>query len=260
VDVRALVWVVVPTYNEAHNVEQLLAGVRSVLADAAPEGFRILVVDDGSPDGTAAIVRRVAAAHPEVELLERTRKDGLGAAYTAGFTRALLGGAQLVVQMDAGLSHDPAHLPSLLAAARDGGDVVLGSRYVAGGAVEDWSPWRKLVSRGGCWYARTILGVPVRDVTAGYKCFRAGALRAIDYRSIRSQGYVFNVELTYRSLTTGLHVVELPIVFRDRGAGSSKMSGRIAAEAAWLVPALRWTRGRARRLLSGRDTPAGGSR
>ena len=252
------VWIVVPTYNEADNIERMVAGVRSALASAVPDGYRILVVDDGSPDGTGAIVRRLAAGRSDVELLARPRKAGLGAAYTAGFTHALLGGAELVVQMDADLSHDPADLPRLLGLAGGDADLVLGSRYVAGGAVEDWGALRRLVSRGGGWYARTVLGVPVRDVTAGYKCFRAGALRAIDYRSIRSQGYAFNVELTYRSLAAGLRVTETPIVFRDRGAGRSKMTGRIALEAVWLVPALRWAHRTSR--LSARGKPAARSR
>ena len=237
------VWVVVPTYNEAANIEQMIAGVRSALTTAAPEGFRILVVDDGSPDGTGAIVRRAAATRSDLELLRRTSKDGLGAAYAAGFERALRAGADLVIQMDADLSHDPAELPRLLGTARAGADLVLGSRYAPGGVVEDWGLLRRVVSRGGCWYARQVLGVPVRDLTSGYKCFRAGALRAIDYPSIRSQGYAFQVELTYRALRVGLRVVEMPIVFRDRRAGRSKMSGRIALEAAWLVPALRWHAG-----------------
>lgn len=237
------VWVVVPTYNEAANIEQMIAGVRSALTTAAPEGFRILVVDDGSPDGTGAIVRRAAATRSDLELLHRTSKDGLGAAYAAGFEHALRAGADLVIQMDADLSHDPAELPRLLGTARAGADLVLGSRYAPGGVVEDWGLLRRVVSRGGCWYARQVLGVPVRDLTSGYKCFRAGALRAIDYPSIRSQGYGFQVELTYRALRVGLRVVEMPIVFRDRRAGRSKMSGRIALEAAWLVPALRWHAG-----------------
>lgn len=241
------VWVVVPTYNEAANIGRIIAGVRSALTTAALGGFRILVVDDGSPDGTGAIVRAAAAAHCDVELLQRTRKDRLGAAYAAGFEHALLARADLVVQMDADLSHDPEDLPRLLAIAREGADLVLGSRYVAGGRVEDWGLLRRLVSRGGCWYARHVLGVPVRDLTSGYKCWHADALRAIDFRSVRSHGYAFQVELTYRSLGAGLRVVEMPIVFRDRRAGRSKMNGRIALEAAWLLPALRWHASRRQR-------------
>jgi dolichol-phosphate mannosyltransferase len=211
-----------------------------VLAAAAPEGFRILVVDDHSPDGTGAIADRLAAAHPgEVEVLHRPPHGGLGPAYLAGFGRALDGGAGYVFETDADLSHDPADLARLLAAARAGAGLALGSRYAPGGGIADWGRVRRAISRGGSWYARRVLGVHVRDLTGGFKCFRAEALAALDLPTVRSHGYAFQVELTYRALLRGFHVVEVPIVFRDRERGTSKMSWRIAVEAAWLVPQLR---------------------
>jgi dolichol-phosphate mannosyltransferase len=194
----------------------------------------MLVVDDGSPDGTADI-----AAAQGAEVLRRDTKDGLGAAYVAGFAHALAGGADAVFEMDADGSHDAADLPRLLAAVRDGADVALGSRYVPGGGVENWTAMRRAVSRGGCWYAQAVLGVGVRDLTGGFKCLRASALEAIDYASLRSRGYAFQVELTYRALRRGLTVVELPIVFHEREEGQSKMTAGIALEAAWRVPLLR---------------------
>jgi dolichol-phosphate mannosyltransferase len=234
-------WLVLPTFNEAENIDLVVDAARRTLAAAAPDGFRILVVDDSSPDGTGAMADRLAAAHPDqVEVLHRTERNGLGPAYLAGFERALAGGAGYVFEMDADLSHDPADLARLLAAARDGGaDVALGSRYVPGGGVADWGAMRRRVSRAGSWYARQTLSLEVRDLTGGFKCFRADVLRAIDLPSVRSHGYAFQVELTYRALLRGFRVVELPIVFRDRERGTSKMSWRIAAEAAWLVPQLR---------------------
>jgi dolichol-phosphate mannosyltransferase len=236
----ALPWLVLPTYNEAENLEAVVVAARAVLAAAAPEGFRILVVDDGSPDGTGAIADRLAAALPGVvEVLHRTERTGLGDAYLAGFAYALEGGAGFVFEMDADLSHDPDDLARLLAAARAGAGLALGSRYARGGGIADWGWIRRAVSYGGSWYARRILGVSVRDLTGGFKCFRAETLRAIDLASVRSHGYAFQVELTYRALCAGVEVVEVPIVFRDRRRGESKMSWRIAVEAAWLVPALR---------------------
>jgi dolichol-phosphate mannosyltransferase len=234
-------WLVLPTFNEAENIDLVVDAARRTLSAAAPDGFRILVVDDSSPDGTGAIADRLAAAHPdEVEVLHRTERSGLGPAYLAGFARTLAGGAGYVLEMDADLSHDPADLARLLAAVRDGdADLALGSRYVPGGGVADWGAARRRVSRAGSWYARQILGVEVRDLTGGFKCFKADVLRAIDLPSVRSHGYAFQVELTYRALLRGFRVVELPIVFRDRERGMSKMSWRIAAEAAWLVPQLR---------------------
>jgi len=234
-------WLVLPTFNEAQNLDAVVTAARRVLAAAAPDGFRVLIVDDDSPDGTGALADALATAHPrEVEVLHRARREGLGPAYLAGFARALAGGAGYVFEMDADLSHDPADLARLLSAVRDGhADLALGSRYVAGGDVADWGAVRRLVSRAGSWYARRTLGVEVRDLTGGFKCFRADVLRAIDLPSVRSRGYAFQVELTYRALVRGLRVVEIPIVFRDRTLGSSKMSWQITAEAAWLVPQLR---------------------
>jgi dolichol-phosphate mannosyltransferase len=235
------VWVVLPTYNEAPNVERVVTAIRGVLGACAPEGFRVLVVDDGSPDGTGVLADRLAAEHDDVEVLHRPRKEGLGPAYVAGFDHALARGAGYVIEMDADFSHDPASLAPLLARARAGADVVLGSRYVEGGGALEWGLARRLVSRAGCRYARTALGVGVNDLTGGFKCFRAEALRAIDYHAVASRGYAFQIEVTYRGLRLGQRVVEHPIVFRDRRAGRSKMSAGIALEAAWRVAVLRWS-------------------
>jgi dolichol-phosphate mannosyltransferase len=238
-------WVVLPTYNEAENLERVVAAVL-----AADGELRVLVVDDNSPDGTGAIADRLVAEADRVEVLHRPVKQGLGHAYVAGFARALEAGAEYVFEMDADLSHDPADLARLLATARGGADVVLGSRYVAGGAIRNWGPLRRIISRGGCLYASLVLGLGVRDLTGGFKCFRADALRAIDYATVRSEGYAFQVELTYRAKLAGLRVVEIPITFSERVAGESKMSARIALEAAWLVPSLRWrARSRFRRRV-----------
>jgi dolichol-phosphate mannosyltransferase len=233
-------WVVLPTFNEASNIEAVGAAVAAVMEHAAPGGFRVLVVDDDSPDGTGVIADRMASRHGCVEVLHRTEREGLGPAYVAGFRRALAQGAGYVLEMDADGSHDPHDLARLLAAVRDGGaDLALGSRYVAGGQVSDWSLLRRATSRGGSWYARMVLGLDVLDLTGGFKCFAAEVLNAIDLTSVRSRGYAFQVELTYRALRAGFQVVEIPITFRDRTLGSSKMSWRIAIEAAWLVPQLR---------------------
>jgi dolichol-phosphate mannosyltransferase len=233
------VWVILPTYNEAENLEMAVAAVLQGLEAAPSDGHRVLIVDDASPDGTGALADRLAAAHPEVvEVLHRPAKRGLGRAYLAGFARALDGGAGLVVEMDADLSHDPADLPRLVAAARDS-DLVLGSRYVPGGQVLGWGRLRRGLSRGGSRYARAILGLEVRDLTGGFKCFRREVLEAIDLPSVRSQGYGFQVELTYRVVQRGFRVREIPIVFRDRRAGKSKMSWWIALEAVWRVPQIR---------------------
>ncbi|CAB4915897.1 unannotated protein [freshwater metagenome] len=238
-------WLVLPTFNEAENLERIVAAARAALAPACPGGFRILVVDDSSPDGTGTIADRLAAAHPEeVEVLHRTVREGLGPAYLAGFRRALDGGAGWVLEMDSDFSHDPTDLPRLLAAVRDGdADVALGSRYVDGGGVADWPALRRIVSRAGCRYARSVLGIPVGDLTGGFKCIRAAVLEAIDLPSVRSRGYAFQVELTYRAVRQGFRVVEVPIIFRDRTHGTSKMSWRIAAEAVRLIPAMRLRRG-----------------
>ncbi len=234
-------WLILPTYDEAENIEAIVRAALTVLEEAAPGAHRILVVDDDSPDGTGQIADRLAAGHDAVEVLHRTVREGLGPAYLAGFARALDGGAAYVMEMDSDFSHDPADLARLLAAAA-AADVVLGSRYVAGGGVSDWGAVRRLVSRGGCWYAQRVLGLRVRDLTGGFKCFRRDVLEAIDLPTVRSRGYAFQVELTYRAVHAGFRVVELPIVFRDRRLGRSKMSWRIAGEAALLVPRLRFGR------------------
>jgi dolichol-phosphate mannosyltransferase len=232
------IWVVMPTYNEAANVEAIVRAVAAELGRLVPDAHRILIVDDGSPDGTGAIGDALASELDVVEVLHRQSKDGLGHAYLAGFARALDDGAELVLEMDADFSHDPRYLGDLLAAAEDA-DLVLGSRYVPGGGVRDWGLVRRLISRGGGWYARAVLSVSVQDLTGGFKCFRREVLEAIDLGSVRAEGYVFQIEVTYRALLAGFRIREVPIVFRDRTAGSSKMSSRIALEAMWLVPRLR---------------------
>jgi dolichol-phosphate mannosyltransferase len=233
-------WLILPTYNEAENIEPVVAAAGEVLSRAAPDGFRVLVVDDGSPDGTGQIAERLAAEHDWVAVLHRTEKNGIGPAYLAGFRYALDHGAGYVMEMDSDFSHDPADLDRLLAAIHDGADLALGSRYVPGGGVRDWSPWRRFISEGGSTYARWVLGLQVRDLTGGFKCFRREVLEAIQFDGVRSRGYAFQVELTYRAIRAGFRVVEVPIVFRDRERGHSKMSWRIAFEAIWLVPRLRF--------------------
>jgi dolichol-phosphate mannosyltransferase len=232
-------WLILPTYDEAENIEAIVAAALAVLRDAAPHGHRILIVDDDSPDGTGRIADRLAAEHDQVEVLHRTLREGLGPAYLAGFARALEGGAAYVFEMDADFSHDPADLARLLECVRGDADLALGSRYVDGGGVEDWGLVRRVVSRGGSWYARRVLGLGVRDLTGGFKCFRREVLEAIDLPTVRSRGYAFQVELTYRAVRRGFRVREVPIRFRDRLHGRSKMSARIALEAMWLVPRLR---------------------
>jgi dolichol-phosphate mannosyltransferase len=234
----ARVWVVIPTYNEAENVDAILRATTSELERVIPGDYRILVVDDNSPDGTGSIADAAARELGTVEVLHRRQKTGLGHAYLAGFARALAGGAQLVIEMDADFSHEPRYLEALLDAAREA-DLVLGSRYVAGGGVRDWGMLRRIVSRGGGLYARIVLRVDIHDLTGGFKCIRREVLEAIDLESVRAEGYVFQIEVTYRALLAGFRVVEVPIVFRDRTDGASKMSARIAAEAMWLVPRLR---------------------
>ena len=235
-------WIVLPTYDEAENLEAILAAVLPVMRQAlGREGFHVLVVDDDSPDGTGRIADRLAAAEPELRVLHRERREGLGPAYLAGFAVALEGGASHLIEMDADFSHEPHDLPRLLAAAEHA-DLVLGSRYVDGGVVTDWGLARRFISRGGSAYARRVLGLEVRDLTGGFKCFRREVLEAIDLPTVRSHGYAFQVELTYRAVRRGFRVVEIPIVFRDRRLGRSKMSWRIAAEAMLLVPRLRGSR------------------
>jgi dolichol-phosphate mannosyltransferase len=227
-------FVVLPTYNEAGNLERL---VRAVLE----HDVRVLVVDDNSPDGTGAIADRLAQELTTVEVLHRPRKAGLGRAYVAGFEHALRSGAELVIEMDADFSHDPADLPRLIAAA-EGADLVLGSRYVEGGGVVDWGLPRRFLSRGGSVYARVVLGVPVRDLTGGFKCFRRELLEKVAPADVDANGYAFQIELTYRAIRAGFRVVELPIVFRERALGRSKMTPGIAFEAVWRVLALRLRR------------------
>jgi dolichol-phosphate mannosyltransferase len=231
-------WLIIPTYNEAANLEPIVRAALGELAKAVPGAHRLLIVDDNSPDGTGEIADRLAAELPPVEVLHRPGKSGLGQAYLAGFARALAGGAEFVIEMDADFSHDPRYLPHLISAARDA-DLVLGSRYVEGGGVKDWGLVRRLISRGGGIYARRILGVHVQDLTGGFKCIRRQVLESIDLGSVRAEGYVFQIEVTYRAILAGFTVREIPIVFTDRTVGSSKMSSRIALEAMWLVPALR---------------------
>ena len=234
---RGPVWVVLPTYEEATSIEQLVAAARAKL----PASAQILIVDDNSPDGTGEIAARLAQEDSAIHFLHRPLKEGLGPAYIAGFREALAGGAGLVVEMDADFSHEPAYLPRLLEAA-ERADLVIGSRYVPGGGVSDWGGLRRAISRGGSAYARFVLGVRVRDLTGGFKCFRREVLEAIDLDAVRARGYAFQVEMTYRAIELGFDVIEVPIVFRDRQAGSSKMSRAIVLEAIWRVPMLRFGR------------------
>ncbi len=226
-----------PTYNEAENIEAI---VRAAMPNLAATGMdhRVLVVDDGSPDGTGEIADRLATELAEVEVLHRSAKEGIGPAYLAGFDRALRGGADLVLEMDSDFSHDPADLPRLVAAAA-AADLVLGSRYVPGGGVADWGLGRRAVSRGGSLYAKLLLGVQVNDLTGGFKCFRRAVLERLDLTSVGTDGYGFQIEMTYRAIQAGFRVTEVPILFRERRVGASKMSARIALEAFWKVPALR---------------------
>ena len=230
-------WVILPTYNEAENLERIVNAVLEQL----PASGRVLVVDDNSPDGTGGIADRLAASDDSVSVLHRERKEGLGPAYLAGFHVALDGGAERIVEMDADFSHDPAYLPNLIGAA-DEADLVIGSRYVPGGGVTDWGPMRRFISRGGSAYARWALGLPIRDLTGGFKCFRREVLESINLDTIEARGYAFQVETTYRAIRAGFRVVEIPIVFRDRTDGTSKMSKSIVAEAMWRVPAMRGRR------------------
>ena len=232
-------WLILPTYNEADNVEAIMNAAAGVLSAAAPEGFRVLVVDDGSPDGTGRLADGMAEQHEWARVLHRTEKSGIGPAYLAGFEHALAEGAGYVMEMDSDFSHDPADLARLLAAARGDADLALGSRYTPGGGVSDWGLLRRLISEGGSTYARIVLGLKVRDLTGGFKCFRREVLEAIDLDTIQARGYAFQVEMTYRAIERGFEVVEVPIVFRDREAGSSKMNRAIVLEAIWRVPLLR---------------------
>jgi dolichol-phosphate mannosyltransferase len=230
--------VCVPTYDERENVERMveaLAGVREL--DGATGD--VLVIDDSSPDGTGVLADQLAATRPWLHVLHRPTKQGLGRAYLDGFRWALARDFEYVLEMDCDFSHDPAAVPSLLGTARTGADLVLGSRYCEGGSVENWGRVRRLISSSGCLYARTLLGVGVRDLTGGFKCFRRAVLEAIDLDAVDAQGYQFQIEMTYRALLLGFKVREVPITFADRVAGGSKMSRSIVLEAMRRVPLLR---------------------
>jgi dolichol-phosphate mannosyltransferase len=224
-----------PTYNERENLEPMILALGAVL-DTATD--RVLVIDDGSPDGTGEIADRLATELPWVSVLHRATKEGIGPAYIAGFRQALAEGAELVLEMDCDFSHDPNDVPRLIAAAADA-DLVLGSRYAPGGGTANWGLVRRVVSRGGCLYAQILLGMRVRDLTGGFKCFRREALEAIDLDALSAHGYAFQIETTYRVKRAGLRVREVPITFVERRAGASKMTGAIVAEAMWKVPLLR---------------------
>jgi dolichol-phosphate mannosyltransferase len=229
--------VCLPTYDERENVEAMVRALGEVL-DTSRD--RVLVVDDNSPDGTGEIADRLAQELPWVEVLHRPGKEGLGPAYIAGFRAALQQGAELVLEVDCDFSHDPRDVPRLIAACEGGADLALGSRYVRGGGTVNWGLVRRAVSAGGSLYARTLLGVGVRDLTGGFKCFRRPVLEAIDLDAIAARGYAFQIETTYRTLRSGFAVVEVPITFADRAVGGSKMSRAIVLEAMWQVPVLRW--------------------
>jgi dolichol-phosphate mannosyltransferase len=238
-------WVVVPTYQEADNIAELIAGVRRELPAA-----RILVVDDASPDGTAVIVDEIAGRDSRVSVLRRAGKQGLGAAYRAGFGRAIDEGASICVQMDADLSHDPVYLRELVSSVALGADASIGSRYVPGGACVDWPYLRRFLSRWGNRYAAGMLGLAVNDSTSGFRAYSSDALRRMDFASVTAEGYGFQVEMTHRLNRCHGRIVEIPIVFADRVRGESKLSHHIIGEAFRLVTALAWKdwrRGRRRR-------------
>jgi dolichol-phosphate mannosyltransferase len=239
--------VCLPTYDERENLEPMVRALGAVLG---PDD-RVLVIDDSSPDGTGEIADRLAAELAWVDVLHRPRKEGLGRAYLDGFQRALAEGAELVLELDCDFSHDPADVPRLIAAA-DAADLVLGSRYVSGGGTRNWGLVRRAISRWGSLYAQVLLGLRVRDLTGGFKCYRREVLETIDLRAIRSRGYAFQIETTYRAVRAGFRVLEIPIRFTDREVGGSKMSRAIVLEAIWKVPVLRlasrrWSRGAASR-------------
>ncbi len=229
------VWVILPTYNEADNIRPITAGILEALPAA-----NVLVVDDGSPDGTGRIADELAAADPRVRVRHRTAKQGLGKAYLDGFGVALDAGATIVTQMDADFSHDPAVLPTLIAPIEsDEADLVIGSRYTPGGGVVDWGMGRRLLSRGGSLFARTVLGLRPSDLTGGFKAWRASTLAAVPFDGVHAGGYVFQIEMTYRASRAGARIREVPITFRDRTVGQSKMSRRIIVEALVVVVQLR---------------------
>jgi dolichol-phosphate mannosyltransferase len=227
--------VCLPTYNERENLAPMIAALGAVLRD----GDRVLVIDDGSPDGTGEVADRLAEEHAFVDVLHRERKEGLGPAYIAGFRRALAGDAELVLEMDCDFSHDPADVQRLIAAVEEGADLALGSRYVPGGGVRDWGIIRRFISRGASVYTGLFLRMGVSDPTGGFKCFRRRVLETIDLDAIDAKGYAFQIETTYRAKRAGFRVVEVPITFADREHGRSKLSRAIVLEAIWRVPLLR---------------------
>ncbi len=234
-DPAPAVWVIVPTYDEADNVRPITAAILEALP-----GATILVVDDGSPDGTGRIADELAADDARIRVRHRTAKQGLGRAYLDGFGVALGGGAAVVVQMDADFSHDPAALPSLVAPIESGeADLVIGSRYTKGGGVVDWGVGRRLISRGGSIFARIVLGLRPNDLTGGFKAWRSSTLAAVPFDGVHAGGYVFQIEMTYRASRAGARIREVPITFRDRRVGQSKMSRRIVLEALIVVVQLR---------------------
>jgi dolichol-phosphate mannosyltransferase len=228
--------VCIPTFNERDNLERMVRALGKVLDT---ERDRVLIVDDSSPDGTGEIADGLAAELPWVGVLHRERKEGIGRAYLDAFRHVLRSESEYVLEMDCDFSHDPADVPRLIGACADGADLALGSRYVAGGGTRKWSLLRRFISRGGSLYAQILLGVGVRDLTGGFKCFRRTVLETVDLDAVAANGYAFQIELTYRALKKGFRVVELPITFVDREVGGSKMSRAIVAEAVWKVPALR---------------------
>ena len=241
---RTGTWIVLPTYNEIENLPLIAPAILGQLPEAT-----LLVVDDSSPDGTGELANRMALENPRIKVLHRAAKQGLGKAYTDGFKHALAGGAEVLIQMDADWSHDPAYLPTMVATLANSADLVIGSRYVKGGGVPDWGILRRLVSRGGSIFARTVLGLNAHDLTGGFKAWRGPTLAAMPWESLHSGGYVFQIEMTFRAARAGARVVEVPIVFVDRRLGASKMSRSIILEALLVVIRLRWDE------LRGRGSP-----
>jgi len=227
--------VCLPTYDERENLEPMIRALAEVLDTALD---RVLVVDDGSPDGTGELADALARELPWISVLHRPSKQGIGPAYVAGFRWALDAGAELILEMDCDFSHDPSDVPRLIAATADA-DLALGSRYARGGGTRNWGLLRRIVSRSGCLYAQIVLGMHIRDLTGGFKCFRRDALEALDLAALSAHGYAFQIETTFRLHRLGLRIVEVPITFVERRAGSSKMTGSIVAEAMWRVPILR---------------------
>lgn len=243
--------VVLPTYNERENLEPFVRALMDVFERCGLNGD-VIIVDDNSPDGTGTIADRLADELGSVSVIHRSQKEGIGPAYVAGFKQALTVGTSYIFEMDCDFSHDPENVPLMLEAARDA-DLVLGSRYVPGGRVENWGALRRFISRGGGIYAKWILGIPVNDLTGGNKCFRREVLEALDLDAVASSGYGFQIELTFKTTQLGFRVKEVPITFRDRRLGESKMSRRIVLEAALMVWRLKWGQIKRRR----RERPAG---